>query len=471
MIWHTARQTRGVYARTMLTLARVAETLNLEHALSSDARRNTRVGGITLDPLSVSEGDVFVALKMDHFNGCEFVDAAIDRGAAAVVCPMSQVLRERHQAMVFRVDDTLDAFRRLAGAWRRAFEIPIIAVAGSVGKTTTKELLAAILSGRWTTLKTHENRNTFVGVPSTLLELRGEDEAAVIEVGIDDVGAMAKQMELIQPTGVIVTAIAPEHLENLHDLETVANEELIALKWVGQADGLIAVNLDDERIRPFANQYRRAISFTTAEAGFEPNVVFGRRQASRCTICYGSRSFELPVPLPGHHNLSNLLGAVAIALGLGLNEEEILAGLTQFTPPSGRSELKTLPQGARVLCDHFNSSPAAVRAALSTLVEIEGKRLRVCLGDMFELGENAAQFHRELAQEIIGRSIDEVLLIGERMRHLAEELGALHFAGIVRHFESHGQMAEHLKQDLAEDDRILIKGSRAMKMEQVLSFL
>ena len=207
---------------------------------------------VVTDSRKISKNCLFVALPGDRFDGHHFIAEAVAQGAGGVICKADYSLSSStERTLFFRVKDTVDAYRALGSAWREEFKIPMIAVAGSVGKTTTKDLLAAILLGKWEKVfKTQGSQNGFIGIPMTLLELKKDHEVAVIEVGIDEIGAMEKHMELVQATHAVLTAIGPEHLEKLIDVPTVAREEAIALSYVAKSGGLISVRLDDPWISP-----------------------------------------------------------------------------------------------------------------------------------------------------------------------------------------------------------------------------
>ncbi len=440
---------------------------------------------ITTDSRKIQPGSLFVALKGDNFDGHDFIDAAIQAGATGILCRRGFPAPVASNVTVFQVEDTLMAFRQLAARWRREFAIPLVTVAGSVGKTTTKELLAAILSGKYEqVLKTEGSQNGYVGIPITLLELRHTHGAAVVEVGIDEIGAMEKHIALIAPTASVLTAIGPEHLEKLIDVPTVAREEGLALTGVAQTGGLVAINLDDSWIRPHFRTIRagRKLGFTLKgqqpPSGSTGDVLQGAVSADGETLQIGSERYSLP--LPGSHNAANLMTAIAVAKGLGLTPDEIRKGLARFKGPSGRSEMKELPGKRPVICDYYNANPTSVEAGLEILTRTAGKsggnRARwACLADMLELGPEEESFHRALAEPIAQMGIEHVLLYGPRMMALSQELAerksAGRFSGEVRHLNSHEEIAETLLSSAKSGEPILLKGSHSMKMEEVWKIL
>lgn len=450
-----------------LTLRWVAETLGL--AFDGEDREVS----LTTDSRQAGPSCVFVPVVGEKMDGHQFVESAAQAGAVAIVLRANAYQTEWAdrfpKTRFFRVDDTLDAYRRLGAAWRARFTVPVVCVAGSAGKTTTKEMLAAMLSGKFrSVLKTVGSQNGFLGIPMTLLELRPSHQAAVIEVGIDEIGAMDQHLEIVRPTHAILTAIGPEHLEKLVDLATVTREELRALQWTQAHEGQIAINLEDPAIQGFAGAAERARTF-----GLKPHAwAAGQLDGARLTITRaGAAPFTLECPLPGAHNAVNCLGAATVALQLGLSSEEITRGLASFAGADGRSQttrLKTSrPGGTLVVCDYYNAQPASMRAAFSLLQP--GSVL--CLGEMRELGAQSEKLHRELAADVAGARPSAVFLLGAEMKHLEAALRAKGFSAPLQHFGTHEEMARAVRAINPPPAEILIKGSRGLTMEKVLKLL
>ncbi len=432
---------------------------------------------ITTDSRKISGGELFVAIAGETFDGHSFIEKALASGAAGVLADaskltpqkISELARLHPKALFYTVPDVLEAYRALGHAWRMRFKIPVIVVAGSNGKTTTKEILAAMLRGRHASLlRTAGSQNGFLGIPMTLLELRPDHGAAVIEVGIDDVGAMARHIECVRPTHAVLTVIGPEHLENLKDVATVAREELIALEHTLKLGGSVAIHLDDPWIAAWAEKAGKLPAGSATFSLEKPATLAARTSPSGLGVTHGDRTFTLAPPLPGRHNLQNLLAATAVALLAGLKPSEIVSGLALFEGAEGRSQVRELPPSRQVICDYYNASPVSMKAAFELLRSTGPGNARrwACLADMKELGENELAFHRELAKPLLATGPAGILLHGPRMKSLLEELKKLGFQGILEHFETPEALAAHLKPRLGTDDVILLKGSRSMKMEK-----
>ena len=456
-----------------LTASFVAQALDRENLrIAKTPVLEVEFQNITTDSRKVIPGSLFIAIRGETFDGNQFVNQAVAQGARGILCHAGTVTQHPPDVAVFEVPDTLSAYRTLAAAWREEFSIPVVVVAGSAGKTTTKELLAAMLQGKWPrVLKTQGSQNGFVGIPLTLLELNPHHQAAIIEVGIDEIGAMVQHMNLVQATASVLTAIGPEHLEKLKDVPTVAAEESIALTSVAEQGGLVAVHLDDPWIQPLLAKMTkgRKLGFSLEQVAL-PQSLCASVSPDKKALSLEGQTFTLP--LPGKHNASNFLAALTIARGLGLTWEEIKSGLTTFQGAAGRSEVKLLAGKSSVICDYYNAQPASVSAGLELLQDLSHETPRwACLGDMLELGPEEETFHRQIAPQLVRLQIEHVLLFGPRMRFLAEELGRLHYRGKFQHFDSHAQLAETLVKNAQPGDTILIKGSRGMKMEEVWKIL
>lgn len=428
---------------------------------------------ISSDTRELKHGALFVALKGEISDGHDHVEKAKASGAVGLVHRQGTPCPEGMRS--FPVADTLEAWRSLAGAWRREFTIPVVAVAGSAGKTTSKELLAALLRGKFkNVLHTQGSQNGFQGVPTTLLRLRPDHDAAVIEVGIDEPGSMIQHLELVAPDAGLLTSIGPEHLEKLGDLDTVEKEEGLLFAVLAIRGGLAAVNLDDARIARQAEQINESNKITYslrgADAAVRGQLSVGKNDEVWIDVDGLSKGHDrFRVPLEGAHNALNLLGALTLAHGLGLSLQELYKGLLTFKAPPGRSEVHHW-KGCKVLADTYNANPTSVEAALETLfgsVTDQAGETWVCLGDMLELGRFEEAMHRGLADPLLKHGVKHVFLYGPRMKKLEDELRTRKFAGTLAHFDSQEQMAERIRGAAKPGDRILIKGSRGMRMENV----
>jgi UDP-N-acetylmuramoyl-tripeptide--D-alanyl-D-alanine ligase len=450
----------------------IAQTLKLNQTIGFK-----EITQITTDSRAVTAGSLFVAIKGDAFDGHDFIQKAIDQGAIAILTEKDFT---SSSAEIFKVTSTLDAIRTLAHHYRKQFKIPFIAVVGAVGKTTTKELMSSMLLGKYTHVsKTEGSQNGFLGIPITLLDVKTETEIAVIEIGIDDIGAMDQHLALVEPTHVILTAIGPEHLHQLKTVEIAAEEELKAFDYAARLKLPIAINVSDEYVSTWFNQHQFSLApgvFQTYSLHASTNPHFlGKYVPEKNTLEVKTKGWSdtFTLPLPGEHHAHNLLASITLCSLLGLTPAQMKIGLATFKTAYGRTEIyeRSFKDGqVEIIGDHYNSNPTSANAALKLLMERPSKNSHAVLADMLELGDGEENFHRELATSIIDLKVAHTWLYGPRMLWLQDELETRGYRS-VRYFETHDKLLEALKPTLHAGDRVLVKGSRGMKMETVLKGL
>lgn len=422
----------------------------------------TRVG---TDTRTLQPGDLFVALKGDRFDGHDHVDQAAARGAAGAL--VSRPLAVDLPQVV--VHDTLQGLQDYAASWRAGFDLPVLAVTGSNGKTTTKQLLSAVVAARGPLLATQGNLNNHIGVPLTLLGLRAEHCTAVIEMGANHPGEIARLSEIARPAIGVVTQAGDAHLEGFGSREGVAKAKGELFASLG-AGGVAVINNDDAYAPLWKTMAARAaqITFSLTE---QADVSALNVQPS---VAGGSTRFELRVPegrapvtlpLPGLHNVSNALAAAACAVALGMELQTIADGLTRVQPASGRLAATVTPQGARLLDDSYNANPSSLRAGVEVLAGFGGRRVLV-LGDMGELGANAEQQHFDAGVAARARGIDALYALGRLSRAAVEGFGPG-----ARHFDAIEDLIAALKSQLDSHTTLLVKGSRSSRMERVTAAL
>lgn len=428
------------------------------------------VAGVSTDSRSISAGELFVPLRGENFDGHDFLVRASRRGAAAC---LSEEVVAGFPIPVVHVRDTLHALGDLAAGWRQCFQGPMVAVTGSSGKTTTKEMLAAILDQTGSGLKTEGNFNNLIGVPLTLFRLKAEHRWAVIEMGMSALGEIARLTRLARPNIGIITNIGPAHLDTLHGIDGVARAkgELFADLPAG---GTAIVNADDRRTLglPVANGVRRVLFGENKEAQVRAEDIrlHGREAAFR--LCLPEKATLVRLRVPGRHNVHNALAAAAAAWALGVEPALIARGLARYRPIAGRFNLTRLAGGALLIDDSYNANPLSVKAALATLGDLPGTGRRIAvLGDMLELGPESERLHREIGGEAASRC-DLLLVMGNMAAEMAAGARAAGMADSrVRIVGDHQEAATHLQRVLGRGDRLLVKGSRGMKMEKICALL
>jgi UDP-N-acetylmuramoyl-tripeptide--D-alanyl-D-alanine ligase len=429
------------------------------------------VNGVSIDTRTLVVGDAFFAIRGARLDGHDFVTDAAGRGASCVVVHHVPDPIPTGVPVVL-VEDTTRALGRLGAAHRAKFNIPVVAVTGSNGKTTTKEMIAAVLATRWRVLKPESSFNNQWGLPLTLLRLTPEHEALVVEIGTNQRGEIAALTELAAPTVGVVTTVAAVHTEFLGSLAGV-REEKVALVRGLPAEGWAILNADDARVAGMAGDtgarvltYGQSPTATVRAVG----EVEEKPEGLRVTLETRGERESVTLALAGRHNLTNALAAAAVGVALGLDIQEIGRGLARARAVKGRCAWREAG-GVRILDDTYNANPASVKAALDTVVAHRGsRRLLVVLGDMLELGGVAEEAHREVGRRVVEIGAVEFVGMGKHMRLAVE---AAHAAGLAeaRHTTTFEDTVAHLLKRVASGDLVLVKGSRGMRMERVADAL
>jgi len=429
------------------------------------------VQGVSIDSRTLTVGEAFFAIRGHRLDGHEFVREAIGRGAACLVVHAMPDDLPGHVPVVL-VDDTTKALGRLAAAYRRRFDLPVVGVTGSNGKTTTKELIAGVLGTRLRVLKSAGSFNNQWGLPLTLLQLGPAHQAVVLEMGTSRPGDIECLAGIAAPTVAVVTTVSPAHLEELGSIEGVVAEKAALVRAV-PASGRVVLNADDPRVAGMA------------DSASAPVVAYGRRpsaavravapvtestEAVEFTLAIGDREQPVRLPLAGVHNVTNALAAAATGYALGVALPDIVHGLEAARPAPGRCVWRAAGP-VRILDDTYNANPMSVGAALETARAARGAgRLLVALGDMLELGPRAVEAHREIGRAIAAAGAAEFIGVGRLAAEAVEAARAAGLAGATGTSTFEDTVA-HLLKRLAPGDVLLVKGSRGMRMERVVDAL
>ena len=451
----------------------------------TDLGRSRTFRDVSTDSRTLKPGDLFVAIHGEKFEGHQFLDDVAKEGAAAAIVNEAwyHARKGRRTPLpVLVVKDTLDTFGALANLYRKKFDIPILIIAGSNGKTTTKELIAHVLSGTRGVLKTEANFNNQVGLPRMLFQLRDGHELAVLEIGTNHPGEIERLCNVAEPTHALVTNIGREHLEFFKDLRRVAKEEKSALDYVFEHNGFAFVNLDDRYLRPAAKQFgERCMTYGSghAEDGrFVYAYKLGYAKDGRLELRVGceGKSFKLRTHLIADYTPNAIAAAVAVGLHFHMRRAEIKAQLEIFRPHTNRLEVLRMHEGITILNDAYNANPDSMESALRTLTDfpVEGRKF-VVLGDMYELGDTSQKEHRALGRKIAECGFDRVFFTGKDMqlawKAYNSAAGKSNGETTDSYFTDKAQLAETLRDLMQPGDAVLIKGSRGMKMEEVVDMI
>ncbi|MCC6767077.1 MAG: UDP-N-acetylmuramoyl-tripeptide--D-alanyl-D-alanine ligase [Deltaproteobacteria bacterium] len=432
-----------------------------------------RFGRITTDTRTLAAGDLFVALAGERHDAHDFAAAAAAAGARGLVVARPVTLPSEADVVVVEVDDTLRALQALAADLRRRVAPRVLALTGSNGKTTTKEMLAAILEevapGR--VLKTQGNLNNLIGVPLTLLGLAGDEAYAVVEMGMNAYGEIRRLTEIADPDVGLITNVGPAHLEGLGSVEGVARAkgELFATM---RRDATIVVNAEDPHVRAQAAAFPgRQVAFgagtdVTAEA-----ITCDARGAAAFRLRIAGGAVDVRLRVPGRHNVMNALAAAAAAWVVGAAPAAIAAGLAAAEPVGGRMRVVALASGVTVVDDSYNANPASVAAALRSLADAPAIRRIAVLGDMLELGSASPAQHRAVGALAGTVGLAALYLHGDFARETAAGAATGMAAAAIHVAASHAAIADALAADARRGDWVLVKGSRGQRMEEVVRLL
>mgnify|MGYP001308321686 CR=1 FL=1 len=471
----------------LFTVEELREVISVKVLAGQDSLSGKhRIRQISTDSRSVRRGDLFVALRGDRYDGHEFVPGALAQGAVGAIVhdeyrlpPNSAAVRRidnRSTPVLFGVRDPLFAYQQLATHHRSRFHIPVVAVTGSNGKTTTKDMVAAVLAQRWPVLKTEGNFNNRIGVPATLFRITARHRAAVIELGVDQQGQTTRLCEIVRPTIGVITNIGPDHLEFFGGMEGSAQAKAELLDML-PVDGTAILNADDPYFGYLAARAQcRVMSFGFSEMADvrASGVTSDARQGTtfRLHLPGKSRPTIARIKVHGNHNVTNALAAAAVGAVLSLSGAMIAQGLGRFRPAAMRSQVVT-HQGVHIINDCYNANPASMKAALQLLAEWSPARERIAvLGDMLELGPETGKMHREVGEFLAAQGLSRLIVCGTLGRDIAEGARRGGMAGSqIGEVADAAAVADHLKSLVRQGDVVLVKASRGMKMEQIVQVL
>jgi len=447
------------------TLAQILSSI--EGAKLVNAAGEIAFDGVSTDSRSVAAGALFVALRGEVFDAHSFLPQVAGKGVAAVVV---EELPEGWTLPAIVVPNTLFALGQIANYWRRQFAMPVIGVTGSNGKTTVKEMISSILAAAYGDagrLATRGNLNNEIGVPLTLFRMDASQRAAVIELGMNHPGEIARLSAIAAPTVGMVNNAQREHQEFMHTVEAVARENGAVLQSL-PADG-VAVFPHDDEFSPLWRELsgdRRVLTFGLTE-GADVSCTFHAGDFGSemsVTIAQEAQSVQFSIALQaaGEHNVRNALAAIACTYAAGVPVDAIKLGLDSFAPVSGRLQKKAAANGAVVIDDSYNANPDSVRAAIDVLAKAAAPRVLV-LGDMGEVGTQGREFHEEIGAYAQSKGIEQVLVTGELARHMS--------GASIRHFEQFDALLTAVDAAVTSTATVLIKGSRFMQMERVVQHL
>ncbi|MBA4696579.1 MAG: UDP-N-acetylmuramoyl-tripeptide--D-alanyl-D-alanine ligase [Legionella sp.] len=443
----------------MLNLQTIASVLNIDLKEGEDRE----ISSVTIDTRQVQAGDLFVAMQGPNFDGHDFLTEAVAKGAAAILCKSSIEALSVPQLVV---QDTLDALTQLASYYRTTIDCPIIALTGSNGKTTVKEMIASILPKP--AHATPGNLNNHIGVPLSVLQLKALHRYAVFELGANHEGEIARTVSIVQPKVALINNIAPAHIGEFGSIEAIVRAKGEIFQTL-DAQGTAVINADDRFANAWDNQLqgKKVLRFSCHNPAdvYAREVNFDGKGCASFKAVLPDGELGIRLKVPGKHMVLNALAAASCCFALGLPLEEIKQGLTSFQAVSGRMRVIDGKQKSIIIDDSYNANLNSVLSALAVLAQFPGRRILV-LGDMAELGNWAQSHHREVGLMARKEGIDCLLTYGKMSEHASHAFG-----NNATHYTSQSELAQNLLSQLNQETVVLVKGSRSAAMEKIVAQL
>lgn len=437
------------------------------HYYGDESKLNKKVCGVAIDSRKIEEGYLFIPIKGARVDGHTFISQVMEKGA---LCTLSEKPLDAEADTYILVDSCEQALKDLAEHYRRALGIKVVGITGSVGKTSTKEMIASVLSQKYNVLKTAGNFNNEIGLPLTIFNIREEHQVAVLEMGISDFGEMHRLAKMARPDICVITNIGLCHLENLIDRDGILKAKTEMFDFAAP-DAKYILNGDDDKlitVKEWDGCEPIYFGLSTELDAFAEDIHSLSLKGIACTICLGDNSFQVTIPIPGHHMVYNALAGALVGRELGLSSEEIKAGIKALVPVTGRNNLIET-ENFLIIDDCYNANPISTKASLDVLATADTRTVAI-LGDMFELGEQEKELHYGVGQHAAEKEIDLCICIGELSQETAK--GAIACSDTeVKHFNTKAEFLTQADSLLKKGDTILVKASHGMEFPEIVEKL
>ncbi len=426
---------------------------------------NETVDNVCIDTRKITKGCLYVAIKGEKFDGHDFIEKAFQLGAKAVI---SHKEIKTDKPVVY-VKDTRLAFGALSAYYRSLFSVFLVGVTGSVGKTSTKEMIYTVMKNHYSVLKTQGNLNNDIGLPRTLLQLSDEYQGAVIEMGMSNLGEISYLSKLAKPDMAVITNIGVSHLENLKTRENILKAKLEILDGMKKGSKII-LNADNDMLLTVKGKIENAVYIgidNTEDSDIIAKDIEQKGDDTLFTIVYGGKEYNAQIPTIGKHNVYNALVAFLVGIEIGMDEEKIIEALLQYENSGMRQQI-SIKNDIKVIADCYNASPDSMVSALSVIkaVECKGRRIAV-LGDMLELGKTSDDLHRQVGRLVKDYDIDILYCYGKEAFYIKEGAKEAGVSNVI-YTDNKDELATLLKRDLVKGDAVIFKASRGMKLEEVI---
>ncbi len=432
--------------------------------ICSTHKENSIIKNISIDSRKIKGGFLYIPIKGERFDGHDFITSAFENGA---ICTLTENQLDNSDKPQIVVKSTFQALKDIAEYYRSLFSVPIIGISGSSGKTSTKELIYSVLSEHFNVLKTEGNLNNEIGVPQTIFQLRDEHEAAVIEMGISHFGEMTNIAKMVRPDIAVITNIGCAHLEFLGSRDGILKAKTEMFKFLSK-DGIAILNGDDDKLRTVNYVDACFFGFDTKNDCYASDIKPCGLDGTEFKIVHNKYSVNAFIPALGKHMILNALAAYAIARKLSMPEDKIISGIRNFKNIDGRFNIiKT--DHITIINDCYNANPESVKASLEVMGTLSGRKAAI-LADMGELGDTSSQMHTDVGI-FAAQKVDVLICIGKQSQFIMDGAKKTNSSIICYHFDTNNQAIEKLNSILNKHDTVLVKGSHAMKLEEITESL
>ena len=428
------------------------------------------------DTREIENGDTYVGIKGDNFNGSDFFEKAFEAGAKACIVQDIQingnVLEEYKDKVIIKVKDSIEALQKIAIFKREGYDIPVIGITGSVGKTSTKDIIASVMSKKYKTVKTEGNYNNHIGVPLTILKLK-DHTAAVIEMGMNHLGEISKLTKIAKPTMSVITNVGTSHIGELGSRENILKAKLEILEGM-KNDAPLAINNDNDMLHNWymVNQgKRKIITFGIQnESDIMAKNIVSSDEGSKFTVNIDGKDYDVEINVGGKHFIINSLCAICVGLQNHIEIEKIIEGIKEFKLTKRRMEIRNGINNSKIINDSYNASYDSMKAAIEYLGEINANKKIAILGDMLELGSYEQELHEKVGEEVYKNNIDFLVTVGERAKYIAskaKELGMNEDRIFI--FDTKEEAMLKIESIIQENDYVLVKASNSMKFDEIVN--
>ena len=450
---------------------KVKDILNVTNGELINGNNELICENFSKDTRTIEKGDIYIGIKGANFDGNQFWKQALDNGADAVIVQDVEIslqdIEEYAQKTIIKVENTLDALYKIAKYKRSLYNIPVIAITGSVGKTSTKDIIANVVNMQYKTLKTEGNNNNNIGLPMTILKLK-DHEALVLEMGMNHLGEISLLTDIAKPTLSVITNIGTSHIGNLGSRENILKAKLEILE--GMETPKIIINNDNDLLHNWYQENLGKLEIHTFGIANDSDVmgkdIKMQEESSEFIAVVNSKETKIKVPVGGEHFVYNALCAMTVGKVLNIPTEKIQEGIEGFELTKKRMDIRKLENGAIIINDAYNASYESMKVSLEFLAQHTGERKIAVLGDMFELGEYSEQLHRQVGKEVVKNNINMLICAGENARYIIDEVNK---NSDIETFFMHNneEIVEKLSQELRKGDVVLVKASNGMKFFEI----